>query len=160
MILYARRESAFGPLLLRARDHKLTGLWFAEQPHAPAIGADWLRDDTAEIFLQTVSEIDEFAQGRRRTFTIPYAMSGSPFHMLVWQSIAAIPFGETRSYGDIAAGIGAFPRAVGTATGRNPLSLIVPCHRVVGSNGSLTGYAGGLERKQRLLELEHAPVLV
>jgi methylated-DNA-[protein]-cysteine S-methyltransferase len=154
MILYARHESAFGPLLLRARDRKLTGLWFADQPHVPAIGSDWRRDDSAEIFTRTVREIAEFAKGERRTFDVPHALSGSPFQMLVWQSIAAIPFGETRTYGDIAQRLGAFSRAVGSAAGRNPICLLVPCHRVVGSNGALTGYAGGLDRKKQLLELE------
>jgi methylated-DNA-[protein]-cysteine S-methyltransferase len=157
MILYARHESAFGPLLLRARDGKLTGLWFADQAHAPAIDSTWRRDDKAEIFVRTIREIAEFAAGTRRTFDVPYTMSGSPFQMLVWHSIAAIPFGETRSYGELAASVGAFPRAVGSAAGRNPICLLVPCHRVVGANGALTGYAGGLERKQRLLELEKTP---
>lgn len=157
MILYARHDSALGPLLLRAREGRLTGLWFADQVHAPAIETNWRRDDGAEIFLRAIREIDEFAKGTRREFNIPYTMSGSPFQMLVWHSIAAIPFGETRTYGDLAADIGGFPRAVGSAAGRNPVCLLVPCHRVVGANGALTGYAGGLERKQRLLDLEKRP---
>jgi methylated-DNA-[protein]-cysteine S-methyltransferase len=157
--LYTRQESAFGPLLLRARDRRLTGLWFADQKHAPPVDSAWKRDDKADIFVRTLQQIAEFAQGTRRQFDVPYAMSGSPFQMLVWQSIAAIPFGQTQTYGDIAARLGAFPRAVGTATGRNPLSLVVPCHRVVGTNGALTGYAGGLDRKARLLDLERPEML-
>jgi len=152
--VYARHESAFGPLLLRARDNKLTGLWFADQAHAPQIGSDWKRDDGAGIFLRTIQQIDEFAKGKRRQFDVPYTMSGSPFQMLVWQSIAAIPFGQTQTYGDMARRLGAFPRAIGTAAGRNPICLLVPCHRVVGTNGALTGYAGGLARKAQLLNLE------
>ena len=157
--VYARHESAFGPLLLRARDGKLTGLWFSDQAHAPQIGTDWKRQDDAAIFVRTILQIDEFAKGLRRQFDVPYTMTGSPFQMLVWQSIAAIPFGQTQTYGDMARRLGAFPRAIGTATGRNPISLVVPCHRVVGANGSLTGYAGGLARKAQLLNLERPAAL-
>ena len=152
--IYTRHDSAFGPLLLLARDGYLTGLFFAEQAHAPAIDVRWRRDDDDSLFTQTIREVSEFASGERHAFSLPFAASGTPFQKQVWREIAAIPFGETRTYGDIASTLGAFARAVGSATGRNPLSLIVPCHRVVGTNGALTGYAGGLQRKRRLLELE------
>jgi methylated-DNA-[protein]-cysteine S-methyltransferase len=151
---YTRQESAFGPLLLRAQNGTLTGLFFADQPHAPAIGTDWMRDDDADIFTQTLREIDEFAVGERHEFHVDAGLVGRPFQVQVWREIAAIPYGETRSYGEISRLLGASPRAVGSATGRNPLCLIIPCHRVVGTNGALTGYAGGLGRKQRLLDLE------
>jgi methylated-DNA-[protein]-cysteine S-methyltransferase len=154
--IYTRHDSAFGPLLLLARDGYLTGVYFADQLHAPAIDIAWRRDDDDVLFAQTVREISEFASGERHAFSLPFAGVGTPFQKQVWREIAAIPFGETRSYGEIASRLGAFARAVGSAAGRNPLSLVVPCHRVVGANGALTGYAGGLERKRRLLELESA----
>jgi methylated-DNA-[protein]-cysteine S-methyltransferase len=153
---YTRQESAFGPLLLRAQHGTLTGLFFAEQPHAPAIGTDWTRDDEADIFAQTLREVNEFAAGERHEFHMSAGLVGRPFQVQVWREIAAIPYGETRSYGEIARQLGASPRAVGSATGRNPLSLVIPCHRVVGTGGALTGYGGGLEIKKRLLELERA----
>jgi methylated-DNA-[protein]-cysteine S-methyltransferase len=153
--IYTRHDSAFGPLLLLARDGYLTGLYFADQAHAPAIEMGWRRDDDDALFAQTVREISEFAEGERHAFSLPFAAHGTPFQKQVWREIAAIPFGETRTYGEIASRLGAFARAVGSATGRNPLSLVVPCHRVVGANGALTGYAGGLQRKRRLLDLEN-----
>jgi methylated-DNA-[protein]-cysteine S-methyltransferase len=155
-IVYARQESAFGPLLLLARDGCLIGLYFADRAHAPGIGPAWQHEEKVPVFTQVRLELEEFASGHRTSFTVPYVLTGTPFQRQVWRDIAAIPFGETWSYGGLAARLGAFPRAVGTATGRNPISLIVPCHRVVGASGALTGYAGGLERKKRLLELEAA----
>ena len=151
---YTLHETAFGPLLLLARDSALIGLYFADQPHAPAIDRGWRRDDEAEIFAHALREINEFAAGQRREFTVPVALTGTPFQRQVWREIAAIEYGQTRSYGEIAARLGAFARAVGTAAGRNPICLFIPCHRMVGANGALIGYAGGLQRKQRLLELE------
>jgi methylated-DNA-[protein]-cysteine S-methyltransferase len=151
---YTRQESAFGPLLLRAQNGTLTGLFFADQPHAPTIGIDWKRDDDADIFTQTLREVEEFASGERHEFHVEAGLIGRPFQVQVWREIAAIPYGETRTYGEISRLLGASPRAVGSATGRNPLSLVIPCHRVMGANGALTGYAGGLDRKRRLLDLE------
>ena len=153
---YTRQESAFGPLLLRAQNGTLTGLFFAEQTHAPTIGTDWTRDDEADIFVQTLREVAEFAAGERQEFHVEAGLIGRPFQVQVWREIAAIPYGKTRTYGEIARQLGGSPRAVGTATGRNPLSLVIPCHRVVGAGGALTGYAGGLDRKRRLLELERS----
>ncbi len=155
-LVYTRQDSAFGPLLLLARDGYLTGLYFADRAHAPGIAPAWRHEDAAPIFIQVRLQLTEFAAGHRFSFSVPYVLNGTPFQRQVWREIAAVPYGETRSYGGLAARLGAFPRAVGTATGRNPISLIVPCHRVVGASGALTGYAGGLERKQRLLELETA----
>jgi len=156
MTSYTLQESSLGPLFLRAQDGKLTGLFFADQPHAPVIGPDWIKDDDAEIFAQTIREIEEFAAGERREFSVDTGAKGTPFQTQVWREIAAIPYGETVTYGEIARRIGqpAAVRAVGTAAGRNPLCLIVPCHRVVGATGALTGYAGGMNRKQLLLDLE------
>jgi methylated-DNA-[protein]-cysteine S-methyltransferase len=151
---YTRGDSAFGPLLLRAQHGTLTGLFFADRPHASAIGLDWTRDDEADIFVQTLREVNEFAAGERHEFHVDAGLAGRPFQVQVWREIAAIPFGETLSYGEISRQLGASPRAVGSATGRNPLSIIIPCHRVVGASGALTGYAGGLDLKKRLLALE------
>jgi methylated-DNA-[protein]-cysteine S-methyltransferase len=155
-ITYTRHDSAFGPLLLLARDGYLTGLYFDDLAHTPAFDARWRRDDNEPLFDQTVRELSEFAAGERRAFSLPFAATGTPFQKQVWREIAGIPFGETRSYGEIARRLGAFARAVGSAAGHNPLCLVIPCHRVVGANGALTGYAGGVELKRRLLEFESA----
>jgi methylated-DNA-[protein]-cysteine S-methyltransferase len=156
---YTRRESPLGPLLLLARDGALIGLYFEDQAHAPTPESGWRRDGDAEIFLQAAREIDEFAAGHRREFDVPVALTGTPFQRQVWREIAAIEYGRTRTYGEIAARLGAFARAVGSAAARNPLCLLIPCHRVVGAGGALTGYAGGLLRKERLLELERSAAL-
>jgi methylated-DNA-[protein]-cysteine S-methyltransferase len=156
---YAHHESALGPLLFLARDGALSGLFFSDQPHAPTVERNWRRDDEAEIFTQATREIDEFIAGHRREFDVPVALTGTPFQRQVWREIATIEYGRTRTYGEIAARLGAFARAVGTAAGRNPICLLIPCHRVVGAGGALVGYAGGLDRKERLLKLERSPVL-
>jgi methylated-DNA-[protein]-cysteine S-methyltransferase len=155
-IHYSIRESSFGPLLLRAQGEKLSGLFFADQPHARMGQADGVREDELEIFVQAMREVEEFARGERREFEVETVATGTAFQQRVWREIAGIPYGETVTYGEIAKRMGASSavRAVGTAVGRNPLSLIVPCHRVVGSAGAMTGYAGGLDRKRRLLALE------
>jgi len=108
------------------------------------------------LIKKTAKQIDEYFNGKRTIFDLPLVLHGTDFQVSVWKSLQKIPFGKTRSYGEIAAAIGnpKASRAVGMANNRNPISIIVPCHRVIGQNGSLTGYAGGLELKQRLLELE------
>lgn len=123
----------------------------------------WL-DATAEgdapqgIAADAAAQLDEYLAGARTAFDLPLAPHGSPFELEVWQALTTIPYGQTRSYGQIAAQIGrsswSAARAVGRANGRNPLWVVVPCHRVVGADGSLTGYAGGIEVKRALLELE------
>lgn len=107
------------------------------------------------------AELAEYFRGERHRFTVPFDLQGTPFQQAVWQSLCAIPFGQTRSYSDIAESIRkpAAVRAVGTAIGANPLLVTVPCHRVIGKNGALTGYRGGLEMKTRLLELERAAIV-
>jgi len=158
MTTYTRIDSPLGQLLLTSRDGKLSGLYFADQPHA-RIGPDWVRRDDAEIFAETAQQIEEYASGRRESFDLPLGLSGTPFQIQVWNAIATIPFGQTATYGEIAQRIGRSPkdaRAVGAATGQNPICWVVPCHRVVGKNDDLTGYAGGLARKSALLEFEGA----
>jgi methylated-DNA-[protein]-cysteine S-methyltransferase len=149
-------ESPLGKLLLTSREGKLTGLYFADSPHAPKIGPGWIEREEAPIFAQTREQLEEYASGERVQFDLPIAPAGTPFQLRVWQEISAIPFGKTVTYGEIARRIGSPDgvRAVGTAAGRNPLCWIIPCHRVVGRDGSPTGYAGGLRRKEALLAFE------
>ncbi len=156
--IYTQIESILGPLLLVSRENKLAGLYFLDQRHAPRIGSDWIRQDDAAIFLQTEDQLREYASGERERFDLKIDLHGTPFQLQVWHEINAIPFGQTITYGDLAKRVGApqSVRAGGTATGANRLSWIVPCHRVVGKNGSLTGYAGGLSRKSALLDFEAA----
>jgi O-6-methylguanine DNA methyltransferase len=110
----------------------------------------------AEALAGLRKELNDYAAGRRTRFSVPFRLHGSPFERRVWDQLQAIPFGETRSYGQLAAALGDpnLSRAVGRANGANPVSILVPCHRVIGATGALTGYAGGLAMKQRLLELE------
>ena len=142
-------DTPVGELLLAATDDGLSGVQFA--PHRPPQGQ---RDDDA--LGDVVAQFAEYFDGRRTTFDVTLAPAGTPFQRAVWSAIATIPYGETVSYGSIAAGIGkpSASRAVGMATGRNPIVIIIPCHRVVGADGSLTGFGGGLDRKTLLLDLE------
>ncbi|HEV3272916.1 MAG TPA: methylated-DNA--[protein]-cysteine S-methyltransferase [Candidatus Methylacidiphilales bacterium] len=158
MTLYTRIDSPLGQLLLTSREGNLSGLYFADQPHA-RIAPGWTRRDDAAIFARTARQLEEYASGERESFDLPLGLSGTAFQVFVWNAIAAIPFGEKITYGELAQRAGRSSRdarAVGTATGQNPVSWIVPCHRVVGKRGDLTGYAGGLARKHALLEFEAA----
>ncbi|PJJ62031.1 methylated-DNA--[protein]-cysteine S-methyltransferase [Compostimonas suwonensis] len=143
-----------GMLLLTSDGEALTGVYFENHSHPPR-GLDDAVDD-AGPFAAVVEQLDEYFEGERTAFDLPLAPRGTEFQKLVWGQLARIPYGEKRSYGELAHALGSpgASRAVGLANGRNPISIIVPCHRVVGSSGSLTGYAGGLERKLWLLELE------
>lgn len=158
MTIYTHLDGPLGQLLLTSHKDKLAGLYFADQPHA-RVDPEWVRRDDADIFTQTAQQLEEYASGEREYFDLPLGLSGTPFQALVWNAIAAIPFGETLTYGELAERIGRSPRdarAVGMATGQNPVSWIIPCHRVVGKSGALTGYAGGILRKRTLLEFEAA----
>ena len=158
MTLYTHIDSPLGQLLLTSREGKLSGLTFADQPHARTVPG-WVRRDDADIFAQTARQLEEYASGQRKRFDLPLDAGGTPFQALVWNAIAAIAFGQTITYGELAQRIGRSPgdaRAVGTATGRNPVCWIVACHRVIGKSGALTGYAGGVARKSALLEFEAA----
>ena len=156
MIRYARIDTPLGKLLATAEDGRLTGLYFDGKPHAPTPSAGWKEEGTAKPFAACARQVDEYLAGKRKAFDLPLAPTGTAFQQRVWQEIARIPFGETITYTELArrAGAPGSARAAGAATGRNPLSIVVPCHRVVGSAGALTGYAGGIERKARLLALE------
>ena len=158
MISYVRFETPLGTMLATANAGALTGLYFDGQRHMPAIGADWIEDAGVEPFAQCRRQVGEYFAGARRTFELPLQAVGSQFQRRVWLEIARIPHGKTLTYAELAARADApgSARAAGAATGRNPHTLIVPCHRVVGSDGSLTGYAGGVARKARLLDIEGA----
>jgi methylated-DNA-[protein]-cysteine S-methyltransferase len=153
MIRYRTIDSPIGPLTLAGRGHVLTNLRMADQAHEPDC-ADWLFDDQA--FPEVVDQLREYFAGERTDFDVELSMAGTEFQLRVWQALRTIPYGETRSYGELAEQIGAAgaARAIGLANGRNPIAIIVPCHRVLGANGGLIGYGGGLDRKQVLLDLE------
>lgn len=151
---YAVLATPIGELTLVGDGHALTGCYFGAQRHLPHIESFGVQDDS--LFPVARQQLTEYFEGRRTTFDIPLAPVGTAFQKRVWEQLRLIPYGETRSYLQISAALGGptLTRAVGAANGRNPLGVIVPCHRVIGANGSLTGYAGGLSRKQYLLELE------
>ena len=150
-------DTPLGPLRLVRTANGLAGAWFEGQKHHPgALDAEEHPNDP--LLQRTATELRHYFDGKRASFDLPLDLLGTDFQRAVWTALQRIPAGETRAYGDIARALGSplAVRAVGAAVGRNPVSLIVPCHRVVGRDGSLTGYAGGIERKQALLELEHA----
>jgi methylated-DNA-[protein]-cysteine S-methyltransferase len=145
-----------GPMLLAAHRNALVGAWFDGQQHQPDPSA-WPTEDKHPVLLDTAAQLLQYFAGQRSTFALPLDLGhGTDFQQRVWQALLGIAPGKTWSYGMISAHLGQ-PRAVraaAAAIGRNPISIIVPCHRVVGANGALTGYAGGLHRKAALLELE------
>ncbi|MFE6194409.1 methylated-DNA--[protein]-cysteine S-methyltransferase [Streptomyces sp. NPDC057838] len=152
-------DSPYGPLTLVADDGVLCGLYMTGQRHRPPEESFGPRDDTS--FAETEEQLKAYFAGELREFTVPLRLTGTPFQRLVWEELRRIPYGETRTYGRLAAALGSptASRAVGLANGRNPVGIIVPCHRVIGANGGLTGYGGGLERKQRLLDFERGAAL-
>ena len=156
MIRFARYESPLGPMFATAEEDGITHIEFVGAKYAPEARADWIEDPQAPDLAACGMQLAEYFAGKRTEFDLPLAPQGSDFQQRVWREIARVPYGKTISYGELAARAGApgQARAAGAATGRNPVSLVIPCHRIVGSDGSLTGYAGGLERKRELLELE------
>ena len=147
---YTTTKSPIGRLTLTSNGEALTGLHMA--PFQPVTG--WRRDPAP--FAAALTQLESYFAGERRTFDLPLAPVGTPFQLSVWKELEAIPYGQVRSYGDIARGIGnpKAVRAVGRANGSNPIAIVVPCHRVIGANGTLTGFGGGIDRKVRLLALE------
>lgn len=147
-------ESPIGPLTLGGTDEFLTHLRMQDGAHAPVDIGQWPQDNRS--FGDVVELLETYFTGERVDFDVKLHLEGTPFQQQVWQALGEIPYGETWSYGKLAAHIGnpAASRAVGLANGRNPIAIIVPCHRVIGANGSLTGFGGGLDRKQALLNLE------
>ena len=153
-MLYTIIDSPIGELMLVGDGEALHHLSMQGGRRPLRRDAAWTRDDGA--FDNVIGQLEEYFTGARQTFTVPLSLTGNPFEQRVWRALLEIPYGETTSYGEIARGVGSpdAPRAVGLANGRNPVALIVPCHRVIGADGSLTGYGGGLERKRLLLDLE------
>ena len=148
---YARTiDSPVGPLLLTSDGESLTRVLFDSPPQD-----DWV-DEPCEVLDEAERQLGEYFAGERTEFDLPLRPSGAPFQLRVWEALTRIPYGETASYGEIARELGhpTASRAVGAANGRNPIAIVVPCHRVIGANGSLTGYAGGLDQKRALLDLE------
>lgn len=153
MTLYTQIDSPVGQLTLTGTARGLTGIWFDTPRHVQDF-SHWRRDDAA--FAAACTQLAEYFAGTRKQFSLPLAAEGTPFQQRVWAALCEIPFGETTSYGVMARALGDAKamRAVGTANGRNPIGIVVPCHRVIGKDGSMTGYAGGIERKQWLLAHE------
>lgn len=154
--LWCRRDSPLGTLRLAARDGALVGIWFDGQKYDARAGLDWREAPDDALLRDAARQLDEYFAGRRRRFDLRLAPVGTEFQRDVWRAIAKVPAGSTISYAELARRVGrpTSVRAAGAATGRNPLSIVVPCHRIVGADGALTGYAGGLERKRALLALE------
>jgi len=154
--LYTEMKSPLGTLLLTAENGSLVGVHFPGQKHDRPRQPHWQRADHDPVLAQARTQLAEYFAGRRARFDLPLAARGTPFQQAVWQALLAVPFGGTSTYGAIAAAIRRprAVRAVGAAIGANPIGIVVPCHRIIGRDGSLTGYAGGLERKAKLLELE------
>jgi methylated-DNA-[protein]-cysteine S-methyltransferase len=153
-------DSPYGPLTLVATDGVLSALYMAGQRHRPS--EETFGDHDARPFGEAQRQLGAYFDGELTEFDLPLWLNGTPFQRSVWEQLRQIPFGETRSYGELAEALGkrGASRAVGLANGKNPIGIIVPCHRVVGSTGGLTGYGGGLDRKQRLLVFEGARVAV
>jgi methylated-DNA-[protein]-cysteine S-methyltransferase len=147
-------DSPIGELLLVGDGRALHGLHMQEGRTAASVHREWRPAD--EPFADVRRQLSEYFDGERDEFDVPLAMTGTPFQRRVWQALQRIPYGETTTYGELARRLGrpSASRAVGLANGRNPIAVIVPCHRVIGSDGSLTGYGGGVERKRLLLDLE------
>lgn len=151
-------ESPVGPLLLMSDGEALTGLHTESDKYRPRIRSDWVEDDNAVPFAAVKAQLGAYFERRLTEFDLPLNPQGTEFQMRVWKELCGIPFGETISYVELARRIGNpnASRAVGMANSRNPISIVVPCHRVIGADNSLTGYAGGLNRKRALLEHESA----
>jgi methylated-DNA-[protein]-cysteine S-methyltransferase len=156
--VFTEWQGPLGPMILAATPRGLSGVWFEGQRHGPDTSA-WQRAAEVPVLERAMTQLAAYFAGRRKAFDVPLDLSGgTDFQQRVWQALLEIAPGGTTSYGALSERIGnpAAVRAVGAAVGRNPVSIVVPCHRVIGTNGSLTGYAGGLDRKTALLSLEGA----
>jgi methylated-DNA-[protein]-cysteine S-methyltransferase len=156
MFYYDFYDSPHGRMLLVAREEGLSGVYFDGQKYHPQVGTEWRREPRHAPLAQARRELAEYFHDGRKHFETRLAPEGTQFQQLVWRAISTVDFGTTITYGELArrAGFPGSARAAGAATGRNPLTIIVPCHRIVGASGQLTGYAGGLARKRALLALE------
>ncbi|TRZ94786.1 MAG: methylated-DNA--[protein]-cysteine S-methyltransferase [Rhodocyclaceae bacterium] len=153
---YLLHDSPVGELLLVCNGKAITDLHIMAGKYVPAVDSDWIHDERQAVLRQAQRELDEYFAGRLRTFAVPLAPQGTDFQKRAWAALSKIPFGETWTYAQQAYAIGrpTAVRAVGAANGKNPIGIMVPCHRVIGANGTLTGYAGGLGNKAFLLKLE------
>ena len=157
MLFLTHYASPLGPILLAADETGLTGLWFEAQKYFPSFSGVEYQEKETPVLTETARWLDVYFSGKDPGFLPPLHPQGSPFRQTVWDILLTIPRGQTITYGEIARRLGVrSAQAVGGAVGHNPISILIPCHRVVGSDGSLTGYAGGLDRKTRLLQLEGA----
>jgi methylated-DNA-[protein]-cysteine S-methyltransferase len=156
MKYYDFYDGPHGRMLLVAQGDALSGVYFEGQKYLVGVEPEWRRDSRHATLRQAKRELAEYFGGERKRFETALAPEGTRFQKSVWSAIATVGFGETITYGELArrAGCLGSARAAGAATGRNPIGIVIPCHRIVGSNGSLTGYAGGLDRKRALLALE------
>jgi methylated-DNA-[protein]-cysteine S-methyltransferase len=156
MRYYDIYKSPRGSILLVATEAGVSGVYFIGQKYFPEKEKTWRRDPDHAPLKQAKRELREYFAGKRKRFAVALDPEGTPFQRKVWKAISSVAFGNTISYGELArrAGCPGSARAAGAATGRNPLGIIVPCHRIIGSNGALTGYAGGLSKKRALLALE------
>jgi len=156
MTYYTCIETPIDPILLTSDGTALTGLYMDLDHLGPRVRKDWVRSDDAAPLTEAKRQLALYFEGKLTRFDLPLAMSGTPFQQQVWEELKSIPYGATISYGELARRIGqpSASRAVGMANGRNPVGIIVPCHRVIGANGKLTGYGGGLPRKEALLSFE------
>lgn len=151
---YTHYYSPLGKMILQSNLEGLSGAWFTTENTMPLELGEYT--ESCPILVQTINQLGEYFSGKRKEFDLPLSAKGSEFQQKIWQILRSIPYGETWSYGQLAQAVGQpkAARAVGMANSKNPISIIVPCHRVIGKNGTLTGYAGGIERKAYLLELE------
>jgi methylated-DNA-[protein]-cysteine S-methyltransferase len=155
-IYYSEIESPLGSLFVQGDGESVTGLYLPQHKGWSGLDDSWKRSD--EPFREVRDQLADYFAGERQQFDLPIRPAGTPFQQQVWEALTQIPFGATMTYSELAERVGKpfASRAVGAANGRNPISIIVPCHRVIGANGKLTGYAGGVERKKWLLELERS----
>jgi len=153
---YSIISSPIGDLMLVADTSALVGLYFVGCDHLPAASDRWQINAKNPVLQQATKQLQEYFAGKRETFSVPLRLVGTLFQEKIWREIARIPYGKTTSYSELAtrAGSPQATRAAGTSTGRNPVAIIIPCHRVIGKNGGICGFAGGLERKRHLLALE------
>jgi methylated-DNA-[protein]-cysteine S-methyltransferase len=156
MTYFTLTPSPIDDLLLLSDGEAVTGIFTGNHQRGPSVLSEWIRDDSIGVLKETRRQLEAYFSGDLQAFQLPLSMVGTPFQSMVWEGLKKIPYGETVSYGQFARELGVpnASRAVGLANGRNPISIVVPCHRVIGADGKLTGYGGGLPRKQALLELE------
>jgi methylated-DNA-[protein]-cysteine S-methyltransferase len=159
MTIYCYVDSPIGQLLLTSDGESLTGLYMGTPSKSPPLDSDWAEKPNAAPLSEVARQLEQYFAGKRKVFDLPLKMEGTEFQKRVWRQLTKIPFGETWSYGQLAKRLDNpnASRAVGLANGRNPIAVIVPCHRVIGADGSLTGFGGGIPRKQWLLSHEGIP---